>query len=116
MQELARYWVTNYDWRKCEARLNAPPHFMTEIDELDIHFIHARSQHRDALPLIVTHRWPGSIIEPLKIIEPLTNPAAHGTGAADAFDLVIPSLPGHGFSAKLPRRVYDRRPQASASR
>ena len=100
MQDLARYWETHYDWGKCEAKLNTLPNFLTEIDGLDIHFIHVRSQHEDALPLIVTHGWPGSIIEPLKIIEPLTNPTAHGASAADAFDLVIPSLPGHGFSAK----------------
>ena len=100
MQELARYWGTDYDWSKCEAKLNALPNFITEIDGLDIHFIHVRSQHEDALPLIVTHGWPGSIIEQLKIIEPLTNPTAHGASAADAFHLVIPSLPGYGFSAK----------------
>jgi pimeloyl-ACP methyl ester carboxylesterase len=100
IQELARYWGTEYDWRKCEAALNDLPHFMTEIDGLDIHFIHVRSRHQDALPLIVTHGWPGSIIEQLKIIDPLTNPTAHGAAAADAFDLVIPSLPGYGFSAK----------------
>ena len=100
MQELAGYWGTEYDWRACEARLNALPNFITEIDGLDIHFIHVRSRHEDALPLIVTHGWPGSVIEQLKIIEPLTNPTAHGASASDAFDLVIPSLPGHGFSAK----------------
>jgi pimeloyl-ACP methyl ester carboxylesterase len=100
MQELARYWATDYDWRKCEEKLNALPNFITEIDGLDIHFLHVRSQHEDALPLIVTHGWPGSIIEQLKIIEPLTNPTAHGASASDAFHLVIPSLPGHGFSAK----------------
>ena len=100
MQELARYWGTGYDWRKCEARLNDLPNFMTEIDGLDIHFIHVRSQHENALPLIVTHGWPGSIIEQLKIIEPLTNPTAYGASADDAFHLVIPSLPGYGFSAK----------------
>jgi len=100
MQELARYWGTDYDWRKCEARLNDLPNFMTEIDGLDIHFIHVRSQHENALPLIVTHGWPGSIIEQLKIIEPLTNPTAYGASADDAFHLVIPSLPGYGFSAK----------------
>jgi pimeloyl-ACP methyl ester carboxylesterase len=100
MQDLARYWGTDYDWRKCEAKLNALPQFVTEIDGLDIHFIHVRSQHEDALPLIVTHGWPGSIIEQLKIIEPLTNPTAHGGSAADAFHLVIPSLPGYGFSGK----------------
>src|SRR3954447_13610104 len=100
MQALARYWATEYDWRRCEARLNALPHFVTEIDGLDIHFIHVRSKHEDALPLIVTHGWPGSVIEQLKIIDPLTNPTAHGGSASDAFHLVIPSLPGHGFSAK----------------
>jgi len=100
MQELAAYWGTGYDWRPCEARLNALANVVTEIDGLDIHFIHARSPHEDALPLIVTHGWPGSVLEQLKIIEPLTNPTAHGASAADAFHLVIPSLPGHGFSAK----------------
>ena len=100
MEELARYWGTDYDWRKCEANLNALPNFVTEIDGLDVHFIHARSRHEDALPLIVTHGWPGSILEQLKIIEPLTNPTAHGASESDAFHLVIPSLPGHGFSAK----------------
>jgi pimeloyl-ACP methyl ester carboxylesterase len=100
MQELVRYWKTDYDWRKVEARLNAMPQFITEIDCLDIHFIHVRSKHENALPMIVTHGWPGSIIEQLKIIEPLTNPAAHGGSASDAFDLVIPSLPGYGFSGK----------------
>ena len=100
MQKLARYWETEYDWRKVEARLNALPNFMTEIDGLDIHFIHVRSKHENALPLIVTHGWPGSIIEQLKIVDPLTNPTAHGASAADAFDLVIPSMPGYGFSGK----------------
>jgi pimeloyl-ACP methyl ester carboxylesterase len=100
MQKLARYWATEYDWRKVEARLNAHPQFMTKIDGLDIHFIHARSKHEDALPLIVTHGWPGSTIEQLKIIEPLTNPTAHGGSASDAFHLVIPSMPGYGFSGK----------------
>src|SRR5947208_3479891 len=107
MQDLARYWASDYDWRKCEAKLNALPNFVTEIDGLDIHFIHVRSQHRGALPLIVTHGWPGSIIEQLKIIGPLTNPTAHGASAADAFDLVIPSLPGHGFSAKPATTGWD---------
>jgi pimeloyl-ACP methyl ester carboxylesterase len=107
MQELARYWGTDYDWRACEAKLNALPNFITEIDGLDIHFIHVRSQQEDALPLIVTHGWPGSIIEQLKIIEPLTNPAAHGGNASDAFHLVIPSLPGHGFSAKPTTTGWD---------
>ncbi len=100
MQALARYWVTDYDFRRIETTLNALPEFMTEIDGLDIHFIHVVSPHENALPMIVTHGWPGSIIEQLKIIEPLTNPTAHGASAADAFHLVIPSLPGHGFSAK----------------
>src|SRR5512133_898690 len=100
MQELARYWATEHDWRRCEATLNALPQFTTEIDGLDIHFLHVRSQHGDALPVIVTHGWPGSIIEQLKIIEPLTNPEAHGGSAEDAFHVVIPSLPGHGFSGK----------------
>jgi len=100
IQELARYWATDYDWRKIEAKLNALPQFITEIDGLDIHFIHVRSKHENALPLIVTHGWPGSIIEQLKIIGPLTNPTAHGGSASDAFHLVIPSLPGFGFSAR----------------
>ena len=100
MQELARYWGTDYDWRKIEARLAALPQFTTNIDGLDIHFIHVRSKDENALPMIVTHGWPGSIIEQLKIIEPLTDPTAHGGSASDAFDLVIPSLPGYGFSGK----------------
>ena len=107
MQKLARYWGTDYDWRKGEATLNALPNFITEIDGLDIHFIHVRSQHEDALPLIVTHGWPGSIIEQLKIIEPLTNPTAHGASGADAFHLVIPSLPGYGFSGKPTTTGWD---------
>jgi hypothetical protein len=106
MQELARYWAREYDWRKCEAKLNALPQFLTEIDGLDIRFLHVRSPREDALPLIVTHGWPGSIIEQLKIIEPLTKPTAHGASAEDAFHLVIPSLPGHGFSAKHPQTMY----------
>ena len=100
IQKLARYWATDYDWRRCEARLNALPQFITEIDGLDIHFIHVRSKHEDALPLIVTHGWPGSVVEQLKIIDPLTNPTAHGASASDAFHLVIPSMPGYGFSSK----------------
>jgi pimeloyl-ACP methyl ester carboxylesterase len=100
MQELARHWATDYDWRKVEARLNALPQFITEIDGLDIHFIHVRSKHENALALIVTHGWPGSVIEQLKIIDPLTNPTAQGANASDAFHLVIPSMPGYGFSAK----------------
>jgi pimeloyl-ACP methyl ester carboxylesterase len=98
LRELARYWEMDYDWRKFEARLNALPQFKTRIDGVDIHFIHVRSKHADALPVIVTHGWPGSIIEQLKIIDPLTNPTAHGGSAADAFNVVIPSLPGYGFS------------------
>jgi pimeloyl-ACP methyl ester carboxylesterase len=107
MRELARYWQTRYDWRKCEARLNAWPQFMTEIDGVDIHFIHVRSTNPNALPVIVTHGWPGSIIEQMKIIDPLTNPTAHGGTAADAFDVVIPSLPGHGFSGKPTTTGWD---------
>jgi pimeloyl-ACP methyl ester carboxylesterase len=100
MQKLANYWVKNYDWRKCEAKLKALPHFVTNIDGLDIHFIHVRSKNPNALPIIITHGWPGSIIEQLKIIDPLTNPTAHGGKAEDSFDVVIPSLPGYGFSGK----------------
>jgi pimeloyl-ACP methyl ester carboxylesterase len=100
MQALARYWATEYDWRACEARLNAVPNFITEIDGLDIHFIHVRSKHENALPLIVTHGWPGSIVEQMKIIGPLTDPTAHGGSATDAFHVVIPSMPGYGFSGK----------------
>jgi pimeloyl-ACP methyl ester carboxylesterase len=100
MRDLARYWATDYDWRKVEARLHALPQFVTEIDGLDIHFIHVRSQHDGALPLIVNHGWPGSVIEQLKIIDPLSNPTAHGASATDAFHLVIPSMPGYGFSGK----------------
>jgi pimeloyl-ACP methyl ester carboxylesterase len=99
-QRLARYWASEYDWRKCEARLNALPNFLTEIDGLDIHFIHARSKHEDALPVIVTHGWPGSVVEQLKIIDPLTNPTAHGGSASDAFHVVIPSIPGYGYSGR----------------
>jgi pimeloyl-ACP methyl ester carboxylesterase len=100
MKKLASYWSKDYDWRKCEAKLKALPHFVTNIDGLDIHFIHVRSKNSNALPMIVTHGWPGSIIEQLKIIDPLTNPTAHGGKAEDAFDLVIPSMPGYGFSGK----------------
>jgi pimeloyl-ACP methyl ester carboxylesterase len=107
VQKLARYWATEYDWRKVEARLNALPQFTTMIDGVDIHFIHVRSKHENALPLIVTHGWPGSIIEQLKIVDPLTNPTAHGASASDAFDLVIPSLPGHGFSGKPTELGWD---------
>ena len=107
IQKLARYWATEYDWRKVEARLQALPQFMTEIDGLDIHFIHVRSKHENALPLIVTHGWPGSIIEQMKIIDPLTNPTAHGANASDAFHLVIPSMPGYGFSGKPTTTGWD---------
>ena len=106
-QALARYWATEYDWRKIEAKLNALPQFVTEIDGLDIHFIHVRSKHQNALPLIVTHGWPGSITEQMKIIDPLTNPTAHSGKASDAFDVVIPSLPGYGFSGKPTTTGWD---------
>ena len=107
IQALARYWATEYDWRKIEAKLNALPQFITEIDGLDIHFIHVRSKHENALPLIVTHGWPGSITEQMKIIDPLTNPTAHGGNASDAFDVVIPSMPGYGFSGKPATTGWD---------
>jgi pimeloyl-ACP methyl ester carboxylesterase len=100
MRELTRYWTTEYDWRKCEARLNALPQFTTEIDGVDIHFIHVRSPHEDALPLIMTHGWPGSVVELLETVGPLTDPTAHGGDAEDAFHLVLPSLPGYGFSGE----------------
>jgi pimeloyl-ACP methyl ester carboxylesterase len=107
MQALARYWASDYDWRKCEARLNAVPNFITEIDGLDIHFIHVRSKHENALPLIVTHGWPGSVVEQLKIVDPLTNPTAHGANASDAFHVVIPSMPGYGYSGKPTTTGWD---------
>jgi pimeloyl-ACP methyl ester carboxylesterase len=107
VQALARYWATDYDWRKVEAKLNGLPQFITEIDGLDIHFIHVRSKHNSALPLIVTHGWPGSVVEQLKIIDPLTNPTAHGGSASDAFHLVIPSMPGYGFSGKPTTTGWD---------
>src|SRR4051794_14298428 len=107
MKALASYWGTDYDWSKCEAKLKAQPHFITEIDGLDIHFIHARSKHENALPLIVTHGWPGSIVEQLKIIEPLTDPTSHGASEADAFHVIIPSLPGYGFSGKPTATGWD---------
>ncbi|HTP08272.1 MAG TPA: epoxide hydrolase [Anaerolineae bacterium] len=107
IQALARYWATEYDWRKVEAKLNALPQFITEIDGLDIHFIHVRSKHEHALPLIVTHGWPGSIIEQMKIIDPLTNPTAHGGSAPDAFDVVIPSMPGYGYSGRPTTTGWD---------
>jgi pimeloyl-ACP methyl ester carboxylesterase len=100
MRALADYWATEYDWRRCEARMNSFPQFLTEIDGLDIHFLHVRSKHEDALPLIVLHGWPGSIVEQLKIIEPLTDPTAHGGQASDAFHVVVPSMPGYGYSGK----------------
>ena len=100
MQKLARYWAEEHDWRKVEEKLNSYPQFITNIDGLDIHFIHVRSKEENALPVIVTHGWPGSIIEQMKIIDPLTNPTAHGASASDAFHLVIPSMPGYGFSGK----------------
>jgi pimeloyl-ACP methyl ester carboxylesterase len=107
MQAVARYWASEYDWRKIEARLNALPQFVTEIDGLDVHFIHVRSKHENALPLIVTHGWPGSIIEQVKIIDPLTNPTEHGGNASDAFHLVIPSMPGYGFSGRPAATGWD---------
>src|SRR6185436_17602748 len=100
LRELARYWTAEYDWRKCEARLNALPQFTTEIDGVEIHFIHVKSRHQHALPLIMTHGWPGSVIELLDVIGPLTDPTSHGGRAEDAFDLVLPSLPGYGFSSE----------------
>src|SRR5712692_10618438 len=106
-QKLARYWATEYDWRKVDARLNAVPNFITEIDGLDIHLIHVRSKHENALPVLISHGWPGSIIEQLKLIEPLTNPTAHGGSAADAFHVVIPSIPGYGFSGKPTTTGWD---------
>jgi pimeloyl-ACP methyl ester carboxylesterase len=107
MQKLARYWATEYDWRKVEAALNALPQFITQIDGLDIHFIHVRSKHENALPVIITHGWPGSVIEQLKIVDPLVNPTAHGGRASDAFDVVIPSMPGYGFSGKPTETGWD---------
>ena len=107
VQKVLRYWANEYDWRKIETKLNSYPNFITEIDGLDIHFIHARSKHDNALPLIVTHGWPGSIIEQLKIIDPLVNPTAHGGSAADAFHVVIPSMPGYGFSGKPTTTGWD---------
>jgi hypothetical protein len=107
IQALARYWATEYDWRKIERKLNSYPQFITEIDGLDIHFIHVRSKHEDAMPLIVTHGWPGSPIEQLKIIDPLTNPTAHGGSAPDAFHVVIPSMAGYGYSGKPTTSGWD---------
>src|SRR5688500_15422595 len=107
MQALAQYWETEYDWRKCEARLNAYPQFITEIDGLDIHFVHVRSKHEDALPVVVCHGWPGSVIEQMKIVDLLTNPTAHGGSASDAFHVVIPNMPGYGFSGKPTEAGWD---------
>lgn len=107
IERLLRYWQSEYDWRKVEAKLNALPNYVTEIDGLDIHFIHVQSKHENALPLIVTHGWPGSIVEQLKIVDPLVNPTAHGASAADAFDIVIPSMPGYGFSGKPTSTGWD---------
>jgi pimeloyl-ACP methyl ester carboxylesterase len=107
MQDLADYWATDYDWRRCEAKLDALPNFVTEIDGLDIHFIHVRSKHEDALPLVVCHGWPGSVVEQLKLIGPLTDPTAHGASASDAFHVVIPSMPGYGFSGKPTASGWD---------
>jgi pimeloyl-ACP methyl ester carboxylesterase len=107
IEQLTHYWATDYDWRKCESKLNGVPNFITEIDGLDIHFIHVRSKHENALPLIVTHGWPGSIVEQMKLIEPLTNPTAHGGSASDAFHVVIPSMPGYGFSGKPTTTGWD---------
>ena len=107
IRKLARYWGTDYDWRKGEAKLNSVPHFITEIDGLDIHFIHVKSKHENAMPIVITHGWPGSIIEQMKVIDPLTNPTAHGGSASDAFHVVIPSLPGYGFSGKPTTTGWD---------
>src|SRR5688572_29534654 len=107
IRKLADYWATQYDWRKCEERLNAVPQFLTEIDGLDIHFVHVRSKHPNAMPIIITHGWPGSIVEQMKLIEPLTDPTAYGGSAADAFDVVIPSMPGYGYSGRPTTTGWD---------
>ena len=112
LRALADYWTTEYDWRRCEAKLNALPQFTTDIDGLVIHFIHVKSQHEDALPLIITHGWPGSVIEMLEVIEPLTDPTAHGGNAEDAFEVVIPSIPGYGFSEEPAEAGWDSAPRA----
>ena len=114
LQNLARYWATDYDWRKCEAKLNALPQFLTEIDGLDIHFIHVRSKHKGALPVVVSHGWPGSILEQIKLVGPLTDPTAFGGRAEDAFDVVIPSIPGYGFSGKPTTTGWDHARMARA--
>lgn len=107
IQELARYWADEYDWRRIEARINSFPHFLTEIDGLDIHFIHLRSKHDHAMPLLVAHGWPGSIVEQVKLLEPLTDPTAHGGSASDAFHVVVPSMPGYGYSGKPTTTGWD---------
>ena len=114
LQDLARYWATDYDWRKCEAKLNALPQFTTEIDGLEIHFIHVRSKHKGALPVIISHGWPGSILEQIKLVGPLTDPTAFGGRAEDAFDVVIPSIPGYGFSGKPTATGWDHARMARA--
>ena len=114
LQDLARYWATDYDWRKCEAKLNALPQFITEIDGLDIHFIHVRSKHKGALPVIISHGWPGSILEQIKLVGPLTDPTTFGGRAEDAFDVVIPSIPGYGFSGKPTTTGWDHARMARA--
>jgi pimeloyl-ACP methyl ester carboxylesterase len=113
-QQVLRHWQTSYDWRNCEARINALPNFITEIDGLDIHFIHARSKHEDAMPLIITHGWPGSVVEQLKVIDPLINPEAHGGKGSDAFHVIVPSMPGYGFSAKPTAQGWNAERIASA--
>ncbi|HEY4790677.1 MAG TPA: epoxide hydrolase, partial [Actinomycetes bacterium] len=114
LQELARYWAADYDWRRCEAKLNALPQFTTEIDGLDVHFLHVKSSHENALPLIITHGWPGSVIEMLEVVGPLTDPTAYGGDAADAFDVVVPSMPGYGFSGQPTEVGWDAGRIASA--
>ena len=114
LQELARYWANDYDWRRCEAKLNALPQFTTEIDGLDVHFIHVKSPHENALPLVITHGWPGSVVEMLEVVGPLTDPTAYGGDAADAFDVVVPSMPGYGFSGQPTEVGWDAGRIASA--
>jgi Epoxide hydrolase N terminus len=115
IQELARYWATEYDWSRCEARLNALPQFTTDIDGVGVHFIHVKSPHADAMPLIMTHGWPGSVIELLESVGPLTDPTSHGAGAEDAFHLVLPSIPGYGFSAEPAEDRLVRRPRRASA-
>ena len=114
LQALARYWAAEYDWRRCEAKLNALPQFTTEIDGLDVHFIHVKSPHENALPLVITHGWPGSVVEMLEVVGPLTDPSAYGGAAADAFDVVVPSMPGYGFSGQPTEVGWDAGRIASA--